>query len=93
MNRQRFDENADQSAAAHRGTDHTLLCATTGCGRRWTCDFGRRLCSDCDARRQTSHARKPPQSSLPAMGSLRDAVRPFTEPAEREEEYRHDDRA
>lgn len=90
MNRQRFDENS--SAIARTTTDYSLLCATSGCGRRWTCDFGKRLCSECDARRNSSHAQKPPQRTLASLPTLREAVRPFAEPSEHDEEYRYDDR-
>lgn len=87
MNRQRFDESADTQNFVPAGMDRSLLCTTTGCGRRWTCDFGRRLCSDCDSRRHTSHVERRPQSTLPAMPSLREAVRPYSEPTEPDEEY------
>jgi len=88
MNRQRFDENA---TGALPSLDHSLLCSNAGCNRRWTCDFGKRLCSECDARRHSGHAAKPPQrqAMLPAMPTLREAVRPYAEPDERDEEYVH----
>ena len=61
----------------------SLLCTTSGCGRRWTCDFGRRLCSECDAVRNARPAVKR-QAPVPGLPTLRDAVRPYAEPAERE---------
>lgn len=93
MNRQRFDENASPTGSANRGVDYTLLCSTSGCGRRWTCDFGKRLCSDCDARRHNGHAQRAPQrqASIASLPTLREAVRPYAEPVEHDEEYRHAD--
>lgn len=62
----------------------SLLCTTAGCGRRWTCDFGRRLCSECDAVRNARPAIKR-QAAMPGLPTLRDAVRPYAEPVERDE--------
>ena len=93
MNRQRFDDSASPAPARAYESDRSLLCSTQGCGRLWTCDFGKRLCSDCDARRQSSHARKAPQATLACIPSLREAVRPFAEPVDHDEDYVHDDRA
>lgn len=88
--RNRFDENQDQERLPAAGVDRTLLCTTQGCGRRWTCDFGRRLCSDCDARRHTAHANRPPHQHtrpLAEIPTFRQAARSFAEPHEPDEEF------
>lgn len=54
----------------------TLLCCVEGCTKRWTSDFGRRVCSD---HLRGAGATKP----LPLP--TREAARPHTEPAERED--------
>lgn len=91
MNRQRFDENASANSGSIHATDRSLLCSAPGCGRRWTCDFGKRLCSDCDARRHNGHAQRAPQrqASIASLPTLREAVRPYAEPVEHDEDYRH----
>ena len=68
--------------------DPSLLCTTSGCGNLWSCNFGRRLCSECDRLRNLrgGPAAPPPrQAKLPMLPTLRDAVRPFIEPSDRDE--------
>jgi len=54
-----------------------LLCCVDGCGKRWTSDFGRRLCSD--------HLRGA-SATKPLPLPTRDPVRPYAEPAERDDQ-------
>lgn len=62
--------NPDQDASA-------LLCCVEGCGRKWTSDFGRRLCSE--------HLRGG-GSTKPLPLPTRQPERPYAEPADRDEQ-------
>ena len=91
MIRNRFDESQDHDRPpVASGLDRSLLCTSPGCGRVWTCDFGRRLCSEHDAARHASHANRPPHQrtrALPTIPSFRQAARSFAEPNEPDEEF------
>lgn len=56
--------------------ESSLLCCVEGCTQRWTSDFGRRLCSD--------HLRGG-GTTKPLPLPTREAVRPYAEPAERDD--------
>lgn len=75
-------------------TDNGLLCHWPGCRNRWTCDFSHgRLCSHHDAMASRGGASRPTDSPVrhQAPIPLRDAVRSFAEPEDRDDEYVHDD--
>jgi len=57
----------------------SLLCCVDGCTKRWTSDFGRRVCSD---HLHGAGATKP----LPLPLPTREAARPHSEPAERDDQ-------
>lgn len=73
----------------------TLMCRMPGCRNVWTVDILHgRVCSHHDAVLSRGSSSAPPtdravrhQAPIP----LRDAVRPFAEPEEHDEEYVHDD--
>lgn len=66
--------------------EQSVLCTwKSGCGNRWTCNFGQALCSAHDAMRHTAGATAPPPKRLLAsMPTLGEVVRPFCDP-ERDE--------
>lgn len=76
--------------------ERALMCRMPGCRNRWAVDISHgRVCSDHDATLARSGGTAPPegvkrhQAPIP----LRDAMRPFAEPVDRDdEEYVHDDR-
>lgn len=57
--------------------ESALLCCVEGCTKRWTSDFGRRLCSD--------HLRGA-GSTKPLPLPTREAAHPHAEPAERDDQ-------
>ena len=66
------------------GTEH-LLCANCR-NHRWVVDFGfGRLCGPCDQARAANHGTKR-QRALPVPMPVHAPARPFSEPAEPEEE-------
>lgn len=74
---------------AKTATQSWKTCSVAGCTNPWSSNFGRRLCSH----HGNAGAPANRQPMLPAMPPLREAVRPYSEPSERDEEYVHDDRA
>lgn len=68
--------------------ERSLACSTPSCPNRWVTNFGRRLCGECAAKFSGggANAPAPRQASIAGMPTLRDAVRPFTEPVERDEQ-------
>lgn len=48
---------------AHAET--SLLCTANGCVRRWTCDFGKRLCSEHDRILRFADAAAVAQKQIP----------------------------
>lgn len=73
--------------------DHALMCRVSGCRNRWTVDILHgRVCSEHDAAFARGGSTAPPtreQHRHQAPIPLRDAVRPFAEPVEHDEDYRH----
>lgn len=69
-------------------TDTSLLCSEPGCTAVWSSNYGRRYCSAHNPG-LSGHAPVKRQSSLAGMPTLRDAVRPYSEPSEPDEEYVH----
>lgn len=62
MTRAVFNPDADQQLAT-RNTGGFLLCTMPGCMNRWTCDFGRRLCSSHDAARHSMDSTPRPREA------------------------------
>lgn len=85
MMRRTFDETV---AGAPPPVDHRLLCRAPGCGRRWTCDFGKPLCSEHDRTRHEGGGpqRQPLQLVRSQPLPFREAARSFAEPMERDDE-------
>jgi hypothetical protein len=75
-------------AKPNPGADTSLLCSEPGCTNPWSSNYGRRWCS---AHNPGLSGYKPvqTQSTLVGLPTLRDAVRPFSEPTEPDEEYVH----
>jgi hypothetical protein len=69
-------------------SDSALLCSAPGCCNRWTSNFGARYCREHDPG-INGHTPVQRQSTLHHMPTLRDAMRPFSEPTDRDEEYFH----
>jgi hypothetical protein len=73
---------------AEASAESALMCRMPGCRNRWTVDMANgRLCSYHDAAVTHNHGGKPPEG-LPkrqAAIPLREAMRPFSEPTERDE--------
>lgn len=75
--------------------DPTLLCAIPGCGGRWSCNFGWKLCSRHDEMRTHGTLRRDeygpapasPVRSVTAALPFREAARPFTEVDRDEREF------
>ena len=70
--------------------DSSLLCRVPGCGKRWAVDISHgKVCSDHDAQFSKSGSRRPPPTRSPVtprpLPTLAEAVRPFIEPADRDE--------
>lgn len=72
--------------------DRALMCRMPGCSNRWTVDMGHgKVCSHHDEALSRSGSTVAPaevrrfQSAIP----LREAVRPFAEPSDHDEEYVH----
>lgn len=72
------------------GFDHSMLCRMPGCRNRWTVDINHgRVCSLHDETLSRVGIVKPSGSKRLVASTpipLRDAVRPFAEPVEPEEE-------
>lgn len=74
---------------AEAEAERRLMCRMPGCRNRWTVDMTNgAVCSHHDAVLTHSHGGKPPEG-LPkrqAAIPLREAVRPFAEPVEHDDE-------
>lgn len=77
---------------AQADTERTLMCRMPGCRNRWAVDVTNgKVCSEHDRQLSRSHGGKPPedmprhQAPMPLI-PLREAVRAFSEPAERDDE-------
>lgn len=74
--------------------ERDLLCRWEGCRNRWTVDFSHgRLCSHHDAIAARGGPAKSQDNPVrhQAPIPLREAVRPFSEPAEHDDPYVHDE--
>ena len=79
-----------QQSEPDAGPDHSLMCRMSGCRSRWTVDILHgRVCSLHDD--ALSRVSRPKPTAIPrALGTpvpFHDAVRPFIEPSDREEEF------
>lgn len=77
-----FKTDADEARA--------LMCTMPGCRNKWTCDVSHgKVCSHHDEALSRSHGGKrpdgPPTRQAPLPIPLREAVRPFAEPEERDQ--------
>ena len=78
-----------QLATTGDSGDHSLMCRMPGCRNVWTVDISHgRVCSLHDETLSRAGSKPPPKRicGAPAI-SLSEAVRPFAEPVEREEEF------
>lgn len=65
------------------GTDHSLLCRVTGCGRRWSVDISHgRVCSMHDEQFSKQGLRRAPSGPRPlaSIPTLAHVVKPFCDP-------------
>lgn len=76
--------------------DRALMCRMPGCRSRWTVDMGHgKVCSHHDEALSRAGSVAPPEQvrRFQAPIPMREAVKPFAEVPEHDEEYIHDNRA
>jgi hypothetical protein len=72
-------------------SERSLMCRMPGCRNRWSCDVAHgKVCSEHDRQLAKSHRQPAPQCTRDvraAIAPLAEALRPFNERAERDEEF------